>query len=512
MIDSLPDEVLETILIQLDLVQLVRDCKLVCKKWLQVVNSMRFDELIVTRHFLYESYWHHSYRPVNIKNVIQFARNDFWSYPAFRCHFARLKFLKHFAYFGTSEISEIFFEHLSEFERLEHLEFGGLLQPKNNHLLRLPALKVLKIRVSSFLFEQSNQLIIDAGRLEVLHCYCLKFVRLLSPSSLRTLEVFFLGNNLDLQQFENLEILKVIGLESHDLYIFNVSENAPRLPASLKQIYVNDECIKDLDASTRRNKDAQLTYRKSFKIWKRIIKLSFKGEAPEFYFLNVRVALDRWPQFGDYDFRPEELEFYHRNYDALAKTFPFFNRIDYDELINLYNGRLPNDLFRRFNNIQRVTAKRIESPQHLICFLANCPLLTELDLHCPNFGSECYDRLPSLCSRLTHFYLAEQITRLINYDFVLNFQALTLFSTSQNLPGQLALQAVNRLRFLQDFTYSDPHGIVRISKIDGQFAFAYKKYKFDGSRWRSRQIIDYTGLSYAELGQLCLNYPLIQSM
>ena len=255
MIDTLPDELLEIILTYVDLVQLVRNCKLVSKKWLRAVNSMRFDELIVSRCFLYESFWHHTYRPVNLKNLIAFRRTDFWIYPLFRAHFGRLKFLKHFAYFGSSETSEIFFENLCEFQCLEHLEFGGNMRPRYHLLLHLPALKTLKIRISPHLFSVQNQLIIDASQLEVLHCYRLNFIRLLRPGSVRTLEVFFSRSNLDLQQFENLETLKVIGMQDVEPFEPHDPEQrfAPALPASLRQIYVNDECIRTEDLAEERN-------------------------------------------------------------------------------------------------------------------------------------------------------------------------------------------------------------------------------------------------------------------
>lgn len=514
MTDSLPDELLEIILSHVNYVDLLRNCKLVSKKWLAVVNTMRFDELIVTGAFLYESYWYHSFRPVNMKNVLQFERSNFWAQPSFRNHFVRLKFLKRFSYnFTCVGDSDCFFEHLSEFELLEHLEFGGLESPKKDHQLRLPRLRTLKIRTSPAY--PDHRLIIDAERLQVLHCYRLNFIRLVSRSSIRTLEFplwkSFFRDQPDLHSYENLETLKIIDLHNS----FNLSEIELSLPASLKRIHVNADCVKDDladDEPMEVESEVQDSYRESFKVWKRIIKLSFKQKPPELYFLNVRIDLDKAAKFDDFEFRPTELDFYHRNYGALADTFPFFSRIDYDQLMSLWGRRLPADLFRRFNNIQKLTAKRAESPQHLLWFLSNCPLLTELDLHCPRFSQAAYDRLPSLCGRLTHFYLAEAIALPINYQFVRQFQALTLFSTSQNLPSRLALELVQRLKFLQDFIFNDQRGTVTISRIAGQFAFAYKKYEFDGGEWRSRQIIDYSGLSAAELGQLCSNYQLIQSL
>lgn len=515
MIDSLPDELLEIILSHVNYVDLLCNCKLVSKRWLQIVNALRFDELIVTGCFLYESYWYHSFRAVNMKNVLQFDRSNFWEHASFRNHFGRLKFLKYFSYFGHSER---FFEHLSEFELLEHLEFGGLESPKKDHQLRLPRLRTLKIRTSPSYSD--HQLIIDADRLQVLHCYRLNFIRLLSRSSIKTLEVYlwksFFRDNPDFQSYENLETLKVIDLQNS----FNLSEIELSLPASLKQIHVNSDCMKDDDLAddelmdVEPESDVQDCYRESFKIWKRIIKLAFKQNAPEFYFLNVRVDLDKanTAKFDDYDFRPKELDFYRRNYSVLAETFPFFSRIDYDQLMSLWGRRLPADLFRRFNNIQKLAAKRIENPQHLLWFLGHCPLLTELDLHCPKFSQNAYDQLPTLCGRLTHFYLAERITQLISYEFVRNFAALSLFSTSQNLSRRLALDIVKRLKFLQDFIFNDQRGTVTISKINRQFAFAYKKYEFDRGEWRSRPIIDYTGLSFEELEQLCSSYQLIQSL
>lgn len=499
-IDHLPDELFVLILNYVDLSDLFNNGKLVSKKWYSFISEMRFDELIVSRQFIYSNSWFHTYKSINLKNLIQCRKFDFFDFDSFRRNFLNLKYLKIYCYTDRSALD---FERLNRFERLIHLELGyaGEESAKQNLCLRLPNLEILKIKNY---FGQPDKLIIDCPRLNVLSCFDLDDVSIdqsTIASSIRHLEVKKFNHKL--RKLVNLECLRWVNMSTELSCEF--SSFTPRykdqlftfMPVGLKELHLNDEQIGDV---FKLENDCRLCIGHFLK--ERIVQK--RHHNLKIYLEDVRLST--YKPIDEYKFNARKyLTLFYENYEQLADRVPCYNQIDYDDLMQVF-GEIPANFFRKFINIQKVRSKNTKNPMHFYWFISNLYNLNDLHLYTPGLGQAFYNRLPAIAPRLTHFYLAERIDLELKYDFVLRFKVLIKFETSQSLPLDLTLSVMKRSKFIQDLVLNDQEGTVTIvrNEINSavEFYLKYDIHDYINDRWSTRTY-EYSSLSFNELARIC---------
>ena len=181
--NKLPNELILIIFSYLHLIDLFRNCKLACKRWRILVNTMKqFKELVINYNEFSNNYWHFNYRPID-SNSITYCNN--LKDQSFKNHFSTLKYLKINFMDHTLGVEQL--DYLSSLKCLEQLDLdfnlSQLFQPKLISL-RLPNLKYLR----AYFYQRFPKFQIDAINLSSLDCNYLKGIELVHPQSIKSLE------------------------------------------------------------------------------------------------------------------------------------------------------------------------------------------------------------------------------------------------------------------------------------------------------------------------------------
>lgn len=240
--EQLPNEILCLIFSRLNLSDLFNCLRLVNKRFNSLVNSMKFEELVITNFSkcLFKNNWYFTYRPANAKSIIYADYvNQIVGSPSFPNSFANLRSLKiDFGFLYYDMYFDI--EQFNSFSKLEHLQFDNFLFRLNqNACLHLPALRILRVSLGF----PTKELEIDAVRLEVLCCNLLR-TRITHPLSLKFLQQIDQEIKESLRKFAKLEIYKSTG----NIYAEEDFDNdiLLKLPSSLKQLHFEDYQFDDL--------------------------------------------------------------------------------------------------------------------------------------------------------------------------------------------------------------------------------------------------------------------------
>ena len=458
--NELPNELIQLIFNHVDLIDLVKNCKLVQKRWIRLIDAMKFDELIINFNKFSTNHWFYFYKSINAKYIVQCNMPKCFKSLSFKNHYVRLKRLKIDCLLNDFDI-----EQLNFFSKLEHLQILSFLELDEDKKLILSNLKILKLSMCS-----NYKLTIDAVKLEVLNCNHLFQIQLAHANSIRQLEI---ENNFEsLNGFCNLEILKIHSLLEPD------EDAISKLPNSIKELHY-DQTFNSIDLTRKRFFINLIQEQKQFKQLNEL-KLYFDG-----------VELEAGKAFDDYHFNFEILELHHRNYGRLADSLTSYSYFIYNNLMNAYNHSIPTNFFNKFINIQHLTAFKIKNQNQFLNFLKNCSNLKELHLDCTSLDQTFFDQLGSL--NLIKFHLKEKDSIQIDYEFILKFQILVSFLTTQHLPFSFALIAIKRFKFIDSIQFKNKDRSVKICKIkNSKFNLNYGKL---GKQWSS--------ICYSKLCELC---------
>lgn len=133
------------------------------------------------------------------------------------------------------------------------------------------------------------------------------------------------------------------------------------------------------------------------------------------------------------------------NYEAPRQT-SWISRDERDELafysdyseISYYNlvrslSEIPSDFFARLNAIQVVNVyDKVQDPDHLLEFLGNCPILSDLLIQSKTLKQSFFDKLPVVCS-LNRLVIANNAELRLDYTFILRMFYLSCFKTNEEL-------------------------------------------------------------------------------
>lgn len=449
--------------------QLFRRCKLVCKKWNQIINQkMQLNELVIRRtgidRFIEKNaqtnYWYSNKRPINLNRTVILSKLDCFHNSSFRATFANLKFLK-FTLDGC--IEKISIRSLNTLSNLEHLEIESIYSEVNIsplYILKKPTLALSKLKFLKIPCIRNHKFKISSNKLENLICNRLKEFKVMKPDTVKMLEVKAYSCKVDTNSEDNLEhfgaflnlkTLKLDGIDYLDKDLIS------KIPINLKELYlfhhfrINDSTIEKIKHILRKRNESKL----KLKIFLQNCELK---DASTFDENNFKEK--------------DELKFIARNYNNLDQV-TWCTNVDFIKLLAFFNQSIPNDFFKKILNVQQVFLNNtrflnVDQQKDFYIFLINYPNLTKLFLHRQLFNQEFYDGLPGRFKLIEELFLYPKNNVKLNTQFVFRFELLRRFQTNQDLQISVAIELLNNLKLLRKFVFFNSANQIRINKCKNQ--------------------------------------------
>lgn len=381
----------------------VLTCKLVSKRWYQIVNYLKVNRLVVSARLNGYPYPY----PNEVQPALFSAQFD-------KRILERLKYLK-IAF--DDKLCKFELTKLSRFQQLIELEID--CSPTGSHTLSLPSLR----RFALVQYNYFASLSIEAPRLTSL-CYHgpAHLLDLKHSESVTSLCAHFYGSALE--PFQNVEYLEG---SSAGILITDTLSILPKLKRlafanRFESIYEsfefgieNYDQIKSLLGRLLRQRRA---------LGKHQLKIFFVG-----------LELVDGKAIDEYGFEMNEEQFYLKNYPLLAENCNFIFKVNYTNLMAA--GRLPTNYFAKFANLQSVeTSGRIADPDHFFWFLKQINRQLAV-LSLKNSGLDqagFFDQLPAICGSLTNLQIKEDDEEpQLDYTFLAELDQLNLLRISQTL-------------------------------------------------------------------------------
>lgn len=394
-IDDLPPEMLQEVLRPLSLLDLVK-CKLVCKRWNELISRMKIERLFVDADLETNERWYYTNRPTKSCDVccpelfvaqykqailsnLRYLRLD---YESWNNDSKQLKVLR----FDPNALNA--FKQLIQLD-IDHYEAGEL------HL-KLPNLEILSLNW----YHNTNPVSVDCPKLTIMgFCELAENdnLRMENIDRIRYLDSPILGAKL--ARFRNLEVLRCTEYDQGLLdrsTLLNLKQ--------LKVIYCGIG-FGNYDTSS----DFRDLHRRLCEFMR--LKRVLGRKELRVYFAGLLLVDE---DLGDIDFglevregrdfiSPEQL--YMKHYHRLQDELDFVVNVDYSRLFSLVDV-LPDDYFRRFLNLKGVKAFCPLNETHFLAFLRQIYSLEWFSIYNSNLSQEFFECLPELCS-LTNFYLFE---------------------------------------------------------------------------------------------------------
>lgn len=459
--NELPNELICIIFRHLNLTDLFNNCRLVSKRLLGLVDSMKFQELIMLNPnpfnfdpLCYLTDHSETKRRINLNNVLFFNVYKFGTFKIKFNNFSDLKFLN---FDFSNDDCELKFEieSLNKFVQLEHLIIAKLRLILNSTLC-LPNLKTFSLTYHyRSLDEQGDNLLIDAIRLERVKFYDFQNLinKFVHPESIKFLICSSKNMENGFKVFNNLEVCRI---EFKFFHTIDRNDLVSRLPNNLKELHL-DYNQYEFGLFLRNNVhyfryllDEKIELNQTFNLYVNEIELirnrSIMRQILECEKLYKRLYKSRF-----------------ENYKKITKLPRLFKMdLDYNELIRFFKV-IPDDFYIKFNlNINTIAIRNVDQEidqDQFIWFLNGCSNLRTLYIYedrnmcIKPLDQQFYNQLPksaSLLSSLEIHFKSEEF--LINFEFISEFKILELFKTNQYIPLEDAEKLVKYNHFLRDFS------------------------------------------------------------
>lgn len=416
-----------------------------------------------------KDYWFCSNKKFNHKDAINMR-----TYTTYRSTFKWDKFLKRLHFKGSYRDYDQL--NLNETIGLEQLKID--LDSDDADLdhddidIILPHLKILEIE------ECASYVSLNTPKLEMLKCYEYELIRLNNPSTVKYVEVIFFN-----EATKTLNNIHHLNAEWQFLPNDNILSAFPKLTKIECNKFV---CYDDDD-------DVE-----SMASLRHLIKQKGKRPGLKIYFHSVdMVDTDK---VKEYEFAQSILAFQIQNYDSLCGNIAFDNPLDYNHLMRLVNGTLPDDFYKKYFNIPSVCVNgAVKSQEHLIQFLKKLDYLKILRLENAFFDQKFYDGLNQICS-LTELTI-DGTNSIGNYNFLLNFKLLELFYTDRHFRDfrDLPITALfTSLKYFKNTHFYFDKEFIAIGKFRNVYSFSRYKDLVDGQFMREK-LFEKRGMNWDEL-------------
>jgi hypothetical protein len=188
--------------------------------------------------------------------------------------------------------------------------------------------------------------------------------------------------------------------------------------------------------------------------------------------------------------KPKNIEIAIQNYDLIDLNSNYLKIIDYNELMNLVDYKIPIDFFQKFINIQEININgQIKNEDNLIKFIYNCKNLFKLEFHNTSLGQEFYDKLP-IISSIVELEIEEDKEKELNMEFINRCFNLDVFKINREIKIDL-IERFNRFEYFQlTFLIKDTEFFIR-KAIPICQRRANKYYFIDKNEVLGKSIIDF---------------------
>lgn len=446
---ALPIEVIHMIIEYLDLYDVLK-LRTVSKDFEAIVREFRIEEFLVHAwvkptlswndyaYRLQKENYYHLNRPFNFLNVMDESKMFLPFSGLINCR--SLKCLR-YSTFRTQSNHLIDLKLLNTLKRLEYLEFqlhNFFYVEDKGYILSFPKLKVLKFYSSAC---RLKRLTFDTPSLEAFWGV-MRTEQVVIRQASRVTHLRSVGYNPGNSIFTGVQQFTCEFLSpEHQLAMLNDFRalNVVRVYLGLNSLAGLFQLIHEVP------RDEREARRPNLQIYARNIRLQ---QLPNAGFNMTDLVVAR-----ELRERRSLLPFYLQHFDLLDNSIEHEGDcIDYQILMNVTNGQLPADFFRKFDAIRSLgVVGIIQDPDALINFIANCKILVCLHLEGIRCDEHFYNRLPTVSS-LFCLKITQLATIQLNNAFLSKMKHLRSFITDQRLQISETL-ALDTMKHLKRFRF-----------------------------------------------------------
>lgn len=455
--------------------------------------EVKVPEIIITNKIEdIKDSWFYTNRSFNYRDAIKMS-----TFTAYRSAFRLDKCLKRLHF--QSDYSDFKRLNLNNLTQLEELKIHLRISDEeiydvtlDESLINLPNLKILDIAdYDKIQFVESMSLVLTLPKLKALKNDCFDWITLSHPDTITHIEVsdydeaFGAGNNAN--SLTNVEYLKI---DQNIRWGDEILLENPKLKTLLCNQFDSDyyddslELLREFIEQKRTSKRSEL----------------------QIFFQSVELVdvhkIDECPS-------PQSiLAFQMSNYDYLCDNISYGERdsLDYNELMTLVEGSLPDDFFEKFRNIPSVfVSSGAVNQEHLLKFLQKLKFLKTLCLRNTFLDQNFYDGLYEV-GQLTDLIFSKS-TLIVSFDFLFKLKLLETMSIYQESPELLdaSLALFNELKYFREVEFFYGQQVVEINKSDYEldsnrlYSFRRCKLTHQGSLRQTlfaKERIDFDELSH----------------
>ena len=431
--DKLPNEMLMKIFQNVDQVDQLLNCKIVCKKWYSIIDQrIRLNSLVVSEindYKILSDKWFDPNESIQFlydyRYKVEGRRSKIIRFNMKQPLLSRLK--KLFIYWRNIWANSI--------NCLKHLEVLGLnctnLISETEILLNLPNLRVFGCEAN----DHDHKLVFNCPKLKKVYCYYkpanLSFIH---PESIKELHTYYNENFMfDLVDCEYLYIT----LCRFDENILLKLKKLKELHINIQNLYILSNFIKQKNSLKRTN-----------------LKLYFLSVLSDSVSPNILNQLA--DSFLDRYISIDSIQFYGPNYSYLPDNLYFIQTVDYNVLENYFWAN-PNQIARGimkklYHLGQLILSDQIRDVNQFIGVLKDKIYLNKVWIMAKFMPQNFFDQILSEnCSIIKHLHLENK--NQLNFDFLLKFKELQHFKTSQQLTSDLIFKLFAKFELLESLEY-----------------------------------------------------------
>lgn len=405
--DKCPSEIICKILDLLTDPMDLANARLVCTEWFYLIKNVIIQKNTSLAILLEERSKRSfdtnifEFKPIDsYKTIITYRKDNLLRLKIIKILYARIKYL----YISKAPMdfhpiqnfwTEYAFDlsNLEPFKEIEKLEIDQL-SVKENSVLSLPKLVYLSIQY----LVRNSSLILDTPNLSKFQNKTkLGKFKFIYPDKITHLSITSYDS---IPHFKNLEFLYFGAMIDR-----NIIQNLPKL----KEIHFQSITTNEFSDLLSRRKKLRKIYLK-------------------FYYFGILVdnldsfqTLFKGPSF----LHKIDTKLLIENYDRFSSIQPLSTEIDYNQLMNYFNQKLPCNFFDRFINIYELfvigfPVRKID----FINFIRNCKNLCKLTIIKVGLDLEFYNRFHNWNLFLEELFIDEIDDAFDNLDFILTHQFL----------------------------------------------------------------------------------------
>lgn len=403
---------------------------------------------------------------------------------------------KHLDFNNFTQLEELQFE--CKFTASEYPTTDEFVQISEELVINLPNLKVLDCDVTEpdhFLISHFDfQLVLVTPKLEKLKLARCVSISLTHPDTIQHLEVGdYVGTIGDIAHLlTNVQYLKVDHLQDVDGsdsgdYLMQY----PKLHTLVVNTY---DCVTNYIMDHLR----QLVE----------LKRQLKRTDVRIYFQLIELV--DVAQIDEWESTRSIFEILMNNYSSLrdcVATGPYV--VNYNELMKLVDGSLPNDFFQKFRNLRYVHVERkVSSQEDFLQFLKRLEYLKVLYVWDDIFDQSFFDGLHEI-SGLTVLRLESTSSSIVSYDFLLELKLLAEFRTYHHAPElfDLSLALFKKLKYFEKIEFASGRELIMIRKRFNSNENQYWLGRYERETWpdggyRTGLIFDVDAVDFEHLARL----------